>query len=68
MAVKTWPTPRASEYKGVGPLNSKSHQHMLEKRYLCAVVQDKEQKTGKLNPQWVEWLMGFPVGHTDLNV
>lgn len=22
--------------------------------------------TGKLNPQWVEWLMGFPVGFTDL--
>jgi hypothetical protein len=66
--IRSWPTPRASEYKGVGPLNSKSHQHMLEKRYLCAVVQDKEQKTGKLNPQWVEWLMGFPVGHTDLNV
>jgi len=21
---------------------------------------------GKLNPQWVEWLMGFPVGWTDL--
>ena len=23
--------------------------------------------TGPLNPAWVEWLMGFPVGHTDLN-
>jgi DNA-cytosine methyltransferase len=23
---------------------------------------------GKLNPMWVEWLMGFPVGWTDLNV
>jgi len=23
---------------------------------------------GKLNPAWVEWLMGFPLGHTDLNV
>lgn len=21
---------------------------------------------GKLNPQWVEWLMGFPIGWTDL--
>jgi hypothetical protein len=19
---------------------------------------------GRLNPEWVEWLMGFPVGHT----
>ena len=22
---------------------------------------------GQLNPQWVEWLMGFPIGHTDVN-
>jgi hypothetical protein len=22
---------------------------------------------GQLNPMWVEWLMGFPIGHTDLN-
>jgi DNA (cytosine-5)-methyltransferase 1 len=29
---------------------------------------DNQSKTGgQLNPQWVEWLMGFPVGHTDLN-
>jgi hypothetical protein len=65
--VKLWPTPRASEYKGVGPLNSKSHNHMLEKGYLCAVAQEREGVTGSLNPTWVEWLMGFPIGHTDLN-
>jgi hypothetical protein len=23
---------------------------------------------GKLNPRWVEWLMGFPLGWTDLEV
>ena len=23
---------------------------------------------GKLNPDWVEWLMGFPPGWTDLSV
>ncbi len=22
--------------------------------------------TGQLNPEWVEWLMGFPLGWTDL--
>ena len=22
---------------------------------------------GRLNPTWVEWLMGFPPGHTDLD-
>ena len=24
------------------------------------------QAGGKLNPQWVEWLMGYPLGHTAL--
>jgi hypothetical protein len=22
--------------------------------------------TGQMNPEWVEWLMGFPIGWTDL--
>jgi hypothetical protein len=25
-----------------------------------------KQAGGKLNPEWVEWFMGFPRGHTDL--
>ena len=28
----------------------------------------KEKTTGQLNPTWVEWLMGYPSGWTDLNV
>jgi hypothetical protein len=38
----SWPTIRASEYKDVGPVGSKSHQHMLGKHYLCAVVTQEE--------------------------
>lgn len=64
--VFMWPTPRSSEWKGVGPLGSKSHDHMFKRSYLCATVQETEQKTGALNPNWVEWLMGFPNGWTDL--
>lgn len=26
----------------------------------------KEMDGGMLNPNWVEWLMGWPIGHTDL--
>jgi hypothetical protein len=37
-APSSWPTIRASEYKDVGPVGSKSHDHMLGKHYLCAVV------------------------------
>ena len=61
-----WPTPRASEWKDVGPVGSKSHTHMDKRDYLCAKVKDPEQPTGSLNPQWVEWLMGYPIGWTDL--
>jgi len=66
-ATKNWPTPRASEWKGVGPLGSKSHNYRLEKGYLDATVQEEEQATGKLSPLWVEWLMGFPPGWTDIS-
>jgi len=24
------------------------------------------ERNGQLNPQWVEWLMGFPIGWTEL--
>jgi hypothetical protein len=26
----------------------------------------KVKQTGQLNPSWVEWLMGWPIGWTDL--
>lgn len=64
-AQKIWPTPRASEWKGTGPIGSSSHQHRLSRKYLDATVQDAEQITGQLNPNWVDWLMGLPVGYTD---
>ena len=65
--ARMWPTPRASEWKGTGPLGSKSHNHRLEKGYLDATVQERGQVSGSLNPAWVEWLMGYPEGWTDLN-
>jgi hypothetical protein len=34
----SWPTIRASEYKDTGPIGPKSHDRMLGKGYLCAVV------------------------------
>jgi site-specific DNA-cytosine methylase len=38
-----------------------------EKNSLPDAVNVANQATGSLNPQWVEWLMGFPEGWTDLN-
>ncbi len=59
-----WPTIRASEYKGCGPLGSKSHQHMNNRSYLCAVAQERTGQTGRLNPSYCEWMMGVPIGWT----
>ncbi len=60
-----WPTPRASEWKGTGPMGSKSQAYRLDRKYLDATVQEAEQRTGKLNPAWVDWLMGVPTGFSD---
>jgi len=62
-----WPTPRKSEHKGVGPIGSKSHAHMLDRGYLVASVQHVGNQSGLLNPDWVEWLMGWPIGWTSLD-
>lgn len=67
-----WPTPRSADWRGSGPLGSASHQHRLGIREdritgatLDAAVVEVEQQSGALNPEWVEWLMGFPIGWTD---
>jgi|TARA_R100001086_G_scaffold232093_1_gene153087 hypothetical protein len=64
--METFPTPRASEYKDCGAVGSKSQIHMDKRSYLCAKVKDPQQPSGKLNPTWVEWLMGYPKGWTEL--
>ncbi len=64
--VLMWPTPRASEWKDCGEVGSKSHSHMMDKEYLCAGVKDPAQPNGRLNPDWTEWLMGYPIGWTEL--
>lgn len=51
-----WPTPRASE-AGREPSGTKDRG---SKTTLC------EKIGGQLNPTWVEWLMGYPLGWTEL--
>ena len=66
-AVRMWPTPKSSDSKGTGPVGSASQTHDAKKDNLRGVVLN-DQIGGQLNPTWVEWLMGFPLGWTDLNV
>lgn len=65
-AVAFWPTPTASDYRGSGPtVIRKDGKNRLNDR-LDYATEQREPSGGKLNPKWVEWLMGFPEGWTDL--
>ena len=93
--TKLWPSPKASDAKGTGPIGSKSQKHDNQKRNLRGDVRlwptpqagsdspaahnsmsgdfktrfaerANIEVTGQLNPGFVEWLMGFPIGYTDL--
>jgi hypothetical protein len=58
-AVKLWPTPSANE-DAAGTPNGKM-QLMLGNHPAV-----RNQGDGTLNPEFVEWLMGYPIGYTDL--
>ena len=58
-----WPTPVARDYKGQGM--SRERQETREPDNLCSWTA-KYEGSGALNPTWVEWLMGFPTGWTNL--
>lgn len=51
-----WPTPVAGDSRGAGP---NQHTKTLGREI-------KKATGGPLNPAWVEWLMGWPIGFTDL--
>ena len=58
--VKQWPTPQASEHHAGKP--GGKMQKMLGNH-----PDVRGTGGGTLNPTWVEWLMGYPKGWTDLN-
>ena len=58
-AAKHWPTPTSRDWR-----SGKASQATMDRnaRPLSEVV------GGTLNPTWVEWLMGFPLGWTDCDL
>ena len=62
-----WPTPTHGKLAGGSGAFRK-----VADLYSDGTISDEERKAmqagngGKLNPTWVEWLMGFPTGWTDL--
>jgi DNA-cytosine methyltransferase len=62
-----WPTPRANK---VIPMITDKNREKLANRNKSNLEEEVAghcgQATGSLNPTWVEWLMGYPAGYTDL--
>lgn len=68
-AAKMWPTVKASDgHKGLrtpaGAAAELARGHGVD---LTSAVTLEDGISGQLNPTWVEWLMGFPTGWTELN-
>jgi hypothetical protein len=62
--MRTWPTPGANEdsYRLNGNSQQSNSLGAMARREALAESSDSG---GQLNPTWVEWLMGWPLGWTD---
>ena len=61
-----WPTPQASDHRDRGNLNTPAIKRRQAKGKQLTLSMSVSETSGQLNPTWVEWLMGFPTGWTDL--
>jgi hypothetical protein len=68
-AVKMWATPNARDWKEqtLSLALARAHGNAEKSRQLPRQMSAEcpELRGGKLNPMWVEWLMGWPLGWTD---
>jgi len=68
-SVKQWPTPAASE--GRQGYQDRTNGKKGSQESLTTVTVNyeggRDKVSGQLNPDWVEWLMGWPIGWTSMN-
>jgi len=65
---RRWPTPSTRDYKG-GYQGGRIRNGKVSRDTLDVAAQatdNKDKSGGQLNPGWVEWLMGLPLGWTAL--
>ena len=65
---KMWPTPSTRDHKG-GYIGGRIRNGKVSWDTLDVAVQHTDNQSkdgGQLNPTWVEWLIGWPLGWTDL--
>jgi len=74
--VRMFPTPTSRDWKdtpgmaleSVNPDGSRRDRtDLLPRRIYADLPKDQDRPSGSLNPTWVEWLMGYPLGWTDLD-
>jgi hypothetical protein len=74
---RVWPTPWASanELRTLSSAPSHGNGHgLVLSGVVCDIERDEGEvppragSAGPLNPYWVEWLMGMPIGWTDQNL
>ena len=65
---RTWPTATATAHKGWSPNHNRADtDDLLDYSVERESFQPGQQTPPmRLNPEWVEWLMGWPIGHTGL--
>ena len=65
-----WPTPASRDYRNPHAKDSIAFQQRQENPRGVNLVEEMQRRQegigGQLNPDWVEWLMGWPIGWTDL--
>jgi hypothetical protein len=63
LAVRMWPTPQASDCRNRGSADTPAIARRIEAGKQITLTMTVTG--GQLNPPWVEWLMGWPLGWTD---
>lgn len=67
VSSRMWPTPAATDYKGSPSAQRVASRQEASTRGVRLPEQlARDGQYGQLNPEWVEWLMGWPIGHTAL--
>ena len=63
-----FPTPTTRDYKGGRKAETLEAKGRLPTNSLPDLVNSQAGETGPLNPPFVEWIMGFPIGWTELKL
>jgi hypothetical protein len=65
--VLKFPTPQASDFRDRGNMSNPSIQRRAEKGKQLNLSMVAHPTSGQLNPDWVEWLMNWPITWSSLN-